>query len=472
MKTALLRSLCGVLLCLATSAWAQAGTVAGSVLQARSQQPLAGVKVSATSPVLPAPRTVLTDAKGHYQLAQLPAGLYALRFEKESFQAVTRADVKVESGQTLTVQVELAPVTSSPPAAATNGTASHAFAPLAPFAPPLRLESDGVAWMVVPRAGDIRDRAPPWALPQLSVLGPDGTNQSLFAPGSKPLRDSDTRGHGVNPTIDTEEERISTYTFQVSTASYALTRGYLERDSLPAEEAVRVEDFVNSFEVGEDGDVVGPFVIHVEGFPSPSRKGYHVVRVSVRARESFTDVGVQLEFDRKAVARYRLVGYENQSATPEPFDDDAEPESVPLAAGTSVTAIYEVKLIGPAIAFGTLRVLYEEGENTMWRRVQKLLPSSVLRSSSARVAASTRLVYVAAAFAEKLRGSYWTRTLDWPRLHALWQDIGEPLVSRQDVVELGALIKKAGALDQRKDRFGPPGSLSTMDPDTGPGPGR
>ncbi|NVJ21539.1 von Willebrand factor type A domain-containing protein [Myxococcus sp. AM011] len=475
MKTALLRSLLGVLLCLAMSAWAQggSGTVSGSVLQARGQQPLAGVKVSAASSALASPRTTLTDARGHYQLPSLPAGLYTLRFEKESFQASTRVDVKVEAGQTLTVSVELSPLASPLPPAVASGTASHSFSPLAPFAPPLRLESDGVAWMVVPRAGDIRDRAPPWALPQASTLAPEGAGQSLFfTPGSRPLRDSDTRGHGVNPTIDTEEERVSTYTLQVSTASYALTRGYLERDSLPAEEAVRVEDFVNTFELGEDGDAVGPFVIHVEGFPSPSRKGYHVVRVSVRAREDFTDVGVQLEFDRKAVARYRLVGYENQSATPEPFDDDAEPVAVPLAAGTSVTAVYEVKLMGPAIAFGTLRVLYEEGENTMWRRVQKLLPSSVLRSSATRVAPSTRLTYVAAAFAEKLRGSYWTRTLDWARLHALWQEIGEPLASRPDVVELGALIKKAGTLDQRKDRFGPPGSLSNMDPDNLPAPGR
>lgn len=108
----------------------------------------------------------------------------------------------------------------------------------------------------------------------------------------------------------------------------------------------------------------------------------------------------------------------------------------------------------------------------MWRRVQKLLPSSVLRSSATRVAPSTRLTYVAAAFAEKLRGSYWTRTLDWARLHALWQEIGEPLASRPDVVELGALIKKAGALDQRRDRFGPPGSLSNMDPDNLPASGR
>ncbi|QSQ12981.1 YfbK domain-containing protein [Myxococcus landrumensis] len=457
MKTAFLRYLCGVLLCLASSAWAREGSVSGTVLQAQGQQPLSGVKVSAQSPVLPAPRSVVTDARGHYVLASLPVGLYTLRFEKESFQPVTRTDVRVEAGQALALKVELASVGT--------GAVAHSFSPLAPLAPPQRWESDGIAWMATARSGDIRDRAPPWVLPQESPLSTNLTNSSVAIPTSKLLRDSDTRGFGVNPTIDTEEERISTYPLRVSTASYVLTKGYLERDTLPPEESVRVEDFVNSFDLGDPGDVVGPFKVQVEGYPSPSRKGYHVVRVSLSSLEAFSDVGVQLEFDRRVVARYRLVGYEQTSATPEPLDDDAEPEAVPMKSGASVTAVYEVKLIGPGISFATVRVLYEFGENTNWRRAYKYLPSSTLRSSSARAAPETRLAYVAAAFAEKLRGSHWTRSLDWARLHALWQDIGAPLTSRPDVVELGALIKKAGSLDHRKDREG---SLSNLDPDASP----
>ncbi|MCE9673181.1 von Willebrand factor type A domain-containing protein [Myxococcus stipitatus] len=464
MKSATPRWLCCLLLLLALPASGQEGTVAGTVLHSSSQQPLPGVRVSATSPVLQAERATTTDAQGRYAL-RLPPGRYALRFEKEAFASVTRADVEVRAGQRLEQPVSLAPTLAV--------ASSSAFQPLAPFAPPLRLESDGVAWMAAPRTGDIRDRAPPWAMPQTPVLQMDSANQfSLMFPGGKPLRDSDTRGHGVNPTIDTEEERVSTYTFQVSTASYALTRGYLERESLPAEESVRVEDFVNSFDLGASGEQVGPFLLAVEGFPSPGRKGYHVVRVSACAREDFTDVGVQLEFERGAVARYRLVGYENQSATPEPPPDDEEVTPVPMAKGACVTAIYEVKLLRPAIAFGTLRILYEQGENTMWRRVQMLMPSSTLRSSAAKAAPATRLAYVAAAFAEKLRGSYWTRTLDWARLQALWGEVGAPLTERPDVVELGALIRKAGALDQRKDRYGPASSLSSMDADNVPGPGK
>ncbi|MCP3104340.1 von Willebrand factor type A domain-containing protein [Myxococcus sp. K15C18031901] len=463
MKSTSARWLCCLLVLLALPALGQEGSLTGSVLHALSQQPLAGVKVSAASPVLQGERVTTTDARGLYTL-RLPPGRYALRFEKESFSPVTRTDVEVKAGPR-----REAPVALHPALAAVSGST---FQPLAPFAPPLRLESDGVAWMAAPRVGDIRDRAPPWALPQNP---PPRDGASAFAqmfPGSKPLRDSDTRGHGVNPTIDTEEERVSTYTFQMSTASYALARGYLERDTLPAEESVRVEDFVNSFDLGPSGEQVGLFFLTVEGFPSPSRKGYHVVRVSVCAREALSDVGVQLEFERGAVSRYRLVGYENQSATPEKPSDDDEETPVPLAKGACVTAIYEVKLLRPAIAFGTLRILYEQGENTMWRRVQMLMPSSTLRSSAAKVAPATRLAYVAAAFAEKLRGSYWTRSLDWARLHALWEEVGAPLTERPDVVELGALIKKAGALDHRKDLYGPASTLSNMDMDNVPGPGK
>ncbi|WP_338863646.1 YfbK domain-containing protein [Myxococcus stipitatus] len=471
MKTALLRYLLGVLLCLASSAWALEGSLSGTVVHAQTQEPLAGVKVSAESPALTSPRTTVTDAKGKYVLALLPEGLYTLRFERESCEPVIRADVRVEAGRALTVRVELSSIKAVGHIVAQSASSNipRKFPPLASLASPQQWESDGIAWRSGGQEGDIRDRAPPWVLPQESSPPTNLSSSELRIQGSKLLRDADTRGFGVNPTIDTEEERISTYPLWGRTASYAMTRGYLERDTLPPEESVRVEDFVNSFELGDPGDEVGPFKVQVEGFPSPVRRGYHVVRVSLQALESFSDVGVQLEFERKVVARYRLVGYELTSATPEPRDDDAKPVPVPMKAGTSVTAIYEVKLIGPNISFATLRVLYEAGEGTSWRRAYKFLPSSTLRSSSARAAPATRLAYVAAAFAEKLRGSHWTQSLDWSRLHALWQDIGEPLMSRPEVVELGALIKKAGTLDHRKVREG---SLSNPDPDAAPSTGK
>jgi protein with von Willebrand factor-like domain len=88
---------------------------------------------------------------------------------------------------------------------------------------------------------------------------------------------------GVNPTIETSEENISTFSVATDTAAYTLTRSYLERSVLPDMAAVRVEDFVNAFDYGyPTGEA--DFSMDLDGFPSPNRKGYHVVRVGLKAR--------------------------------------------------------------------------------------------------------------------------------------------------------------------------------------------
>lgn len=79
-----------------------------------------------------------------------------------------------------------------------------------------------------------------------------------------------------------------------------------------------------------------------------------------------------------------------------------------------------------------------------------------------------RLSYVAAAFAEKLRGSYWVRPLSYDGLVSLWEEVGQPLKGRADVTELGELIRKARALDRREDRFERFAPVSTMDFDRVP----
>ncbi|WP_426754895.1 YfbK domain-containing protein [Myxococcus sp. Y35] len=424
MKPTLCNALCVVLLLLAAPARA-AGILSGTVVHASDRSPVPEVRVTATSSVLAESRSTVTDAQGGFRFPELAEGAYSLRFEKESFQALSRTDLVVKTGQETRVEVALAPTAPSRPSV------------LAP----------------TPSDND-RERAPAWTLQHLPVLVPDGAWQTVYrASLGKPVSGIETRGFGVNPTIDTEESRVSEFPVAVDTGAYAVARDYLSRDVLPGEGVVRTEAFINSFNQGNEGEPYGPFQLYVEGFPSPSRKGYHVVRISVTAREAVREVGVQVEFNRQSVARYRLVGYEYLSPSPEPLEAGDETELFPLAAGQTVTAIHEVKLSGPAIAFGMLRVRYEQGTSTSWRRVQMLMPSSTLRSDYGRATASTRLAYVASAFAEKLRGSFWTRALDWPRLLALWDGIGEPLRGRKDVVELGALIRKAQALDTRKDRF-------------------
>ncbi|MDJ0852778.1 MAG: von Willebrand factor type A domain-containing protein [Myxococcota bacterium] len=90
---------------------------------------------------------------------------------------------------------------------------------------------------------------------------------------------------GVNPTIDTEEERFSTFSVDVDSASYGIARSYIQRGSLPPEDAVRVEEFINAFDYGYAIPSSEIFHLTAEAFPSPNRPGYQVLHLGIQGRE-------------------------------------------------------------------------------------------------------------------------------------------------------------------------------------------
>ncbi|MBT4074358.1 MAG: DUF3520 domain-containing protein, partial [Chloroflexi bacterium] len=91
--------------------------------------------------------------------------------------------------------------------------------------------------------------------------------------------------YGVNPYIATEDERFSTFAMDVDTASYTITRGYLQQGQLPPSEAVRVEEFVNYFDQGyaPSTDV---FSIELDGVRSPfGEDNKHLLRVGIQGKD-------------------------------------------------------------------------------------------------------------------------------------------------------------------------------------------
>ncbi len=57
------------------------------------------------------------------------------------------------------------------------------------------------------------------------------------------------------------------------------------------------------------------------------------------------DVKIQIEFNPKVVAEYRLIGYENRALRREDFSNDAV-DAGEIGAGHTVTALYEIALVG------------------------------------------------------------------------------------------------------------------------------
>jgi len=91
--------------------------------------------------------------------------------------------------------------------------------------------------------------------------------------------------YGVNPSIDTEDDNLSTFALDVDTGSYTVMRNYLNEGSLPPADSVRVEEYVNYF---DQGYPMPPnhqaFGISMDAGPSPftENERYDMLRVGIQ----------------------------------------------------------------------------------------------------------------------------------------------------------------------------------------------
>jgi Ca-activated chloride channel family protein len=126
----------------------------------------------------------------------------------------------------------------------------------------------------------------PTQAPLDAGFGPStgGTNE----PNDQPYGDVFFEDYGVNPFIDTEDDRFSTFAVDVDTASYTVMRRFIGDGYLPPDEAVRVEEYVNYFEqdYAPPAEGQGAFSIHLEGAPSPyGGERHYMVRVGLKGYE-------------------------------------------------------------------------------------------------------------------------------------------------------------------------------------------
>lgn len=91
--------------------------------------------------------------------------------------------------------------------------------------------------------------------------------------------------YGVNPSIDTEDDNLSTFALDVDTGSYTVMRNYLNDGNLPPEDSVRVEEYVNYFDQGYAFPPAHQtFGIYIDGGPSPftQTERYDMIRVGIQ----------------------------------------------------------------------------------------------------------------------------------------------------------------------------------------------
>ncbi|MHC1783816.1 MAG: von Willebrand factor type A domain-containing protein [Anaerolineaceae bacterium] len=106
---------------------------------------------------------------------------------------------------------------------------------------------------------------------------------TMAAPAPNNGMDNYFQDYGVNPQTSTGRDHLSTFALDVDTASYGITRSYIEQGSMPPMDAVRAEEFINAFDQGYETPQDAAFTLYADGGPSPFvRQGNVLLRFGVQ----------------------------------------------------------------------------------------------------------------------------------------------------------------------------------------------
>jgi Ca-activated chloride channel family protein len=91
---------------------------------------------------------------------------------------------------------------------------------------------------------------------------------------------------GVNPYVDPDEDKVSTFALDVDTASYTIAQRYVDDGHRPDPASVRVEEWVNAFAQGYPTPDDATFSIVADGGPTPFTESDEVLlRLGLQARD-------------------------------------------------------------------------------------------------------------------------------------------------------------------------------------------
>ena len=187
------------------------------------------------------------------------------------------------------------------------------------------------------------------------------------------------------------------------------------------------------------------------------------------------DVKIQVEFNPKTVAEYRLIGYETRALKREDFNND-KVDAGDIGAGHAVTAIYEITPVNggaPLIGdsryqdqalravqpimpphgdeYGFLKIRYKlpaESESKLITTPIKMADETDAAGTQAREA---RWAAAVAAFGQILKGGKYTGGYSYDDVATLAQGAkgDDPFGYRAEFLNLVRLAKSASALPQR-----------------------
>lgn len=111
--------------------------------------------------------------------------------------------------------------------------------------------------------------------------------QSQIRHASEPLYREQYQHPGDNRVLRVTDNPVSTFSIDVDTGAYTNARRWLSQGSLPPQDAVRVEEFINYFDYDYrvPRDRSRPFLVETEIAPTPWNAGTHLFRIGIQGYE-------------------------------------------------------------------------------------------------------------------------------------------------------------------------------------------
>jgi Ca-activated chloride channel family protein len=170
------------------------------------------------------------------------------------------------------------------------------------------------------------------------------------------------------------------------------------------------------------------------------------------------DVKIQVEFNPKQIAEYRLIGYETRALNREDFAND-QVDAGEIGSGHEVTAIYEITPVGSAAALleplryseetaapkdsrngeiAFLRLRYKLPGEATSRLIERPITGRDTYSAIVQAPAETRFAVAVAAFGQLLRGDPYLKAFGYDQVIALAQPArgDDPFGYRAEFVQL------------------------------------
>ncbi|WP_068545847.1 vWA domain-containing protein [Thalassotalea crassostreae] len=209
----------------------------------------------------------------------------------------------------------------------------------------------------------------------------------------------------------------------------------------------------NYLYVGNQGDIQSAFV---DG-------------LSKQLQTVAKDSKVQIKFNPNMVSQYRLLGYENRALETDDFTD-ATKDGGEIGAGHSVTVIYEIKLANalPTLDFADISIAYKLPQGEKVNYIHKAIPYQILKDTLASTSSDSKLSIAMAAFAEKLRQSYWSRAYRYNDIVIMLDSLPTQYQQQKQVKQLRRNIYQAQLIDDRADPFESEHPISKMNFDRVP----